>query len=253
MPKLAISQSSQTSQKQIAENISKYIQGLGILKDSQNSAIKAQLEILTQQFQETQQRLEKLNAIHTSITGNRIKEAEAKNTVDLSEGYIREIFAPPANIENYVLLDNPYNVPSRRTRPITTALSRHQITDPIELGTSYKNDRGEVVQKLQNTIAFGEHINRDVFSMAHNRFEALKKLVEKIKDTNDLKSLAEVQASIDFLFTAIQNETIKFQATTHSYKSQKALINQRKQQLYATVFSHTNTHMPSLQSITKKF
>ncbi|WP_308765658.1 type IV secretion system protein [Bartonella raoultii] len=119
--------------------------------------------------------------------------------------------------------------------------------------TSYKKDQKQISQELQNTIAFGEDISRKSFAMAHNRFEALKKLVEKIKDTNDLKSLAEVQASIDFLFTAIQNETIKFQATTHSYKSQKALINQRKQQLYATVFSHTNTHMPSLQSITKKF
>ncbi|WP_375695643.1 type IV secretion system protein, partial [Bartonella sp. AC66GZZY] len=106
---------------------------------------------------------------------------------------------------------------------------------------------------LQNTIAFGDHITGRAFILAKNRFEALKILINQIETTQDLKSISELQATINLLLGIIQNETIKFQIATHSFKSKKALINQRKNQLYAAVFKHTNTEMPNIKSVQAKF
>ncbi|WP_246588290.1 type IV secretion system protein [Bartonella raoultii] len=217
--------------------------------------LSEQSELLTKQFQTIQQQFKRTEKIYESITGNRITEAN-KKAINTLEEYIQAILGPDADITKYIS-DNDIlltAVPTQdEANKVNNILKSYELKNARQLISNYKYDRKYISQKVQNTIAFGENISRKSFVMAHNRFEALKKLVERIEDTNDLKSIAEIQASIRFLSSAIQNEIIKFQILTDSYNNQEELLNQRKQQLYATVFRHTNTHMPSLRSITKKF
>ncbi|EJF74692.1 hypothetical protein MEC_01216 [Bartonella alsatica IBS 382] len=180
--------------------------------------LQEHLEIKNKQFEQTEK-------MYSSITGAR-ENSESENSDDL-------YFQNPQSIYNK----------SRKS----TLLKDKDITEEKIVFDSVGKARDSINQRSEYAAIVDKAVSLQTFKETENRFTKIKELLQKISQTKDLKSIAELQARLKGKLTMIQNEATKLQMVAYSRKAEQALISQQKQKRNMKILNSKNKEMPTIR------
>lgn len=107
--------------------------------------------------------------------------------------------------------------------------------------------RASINARSQYAAIVDKAVSLQTFQEAENRFSQITQLLMEIDKTEDLKSIAELQARMKSMLAMIQNETAKLQMIVHLRNAEQALINQQKQKRTMQILSSENKTMPIIR------
>ena len=106
-----------------------------------------------------------------------------------------------------------------------------------------KHIEGRMAQFAVTNKAVGLH----AYQGLQERMKQVDHLMGAIKNTNDPKSIAELQARIAIEQAHIQNETAKLQLVSQLQRAEQQLIEQQKYQMSRRILDPKNTVMPGIR------
>ncbi|CAK02482.1 TrwJ1 protein precursor [Bartonella tribocorum CIP 105476] len=185
------------------------------------------LDILRKQLEQTKK-------IHDSITGNQKFDTEKlkMNQTDNTSFFLKN----PETLYN----KNTYSTLSSSLKNI---LKEEEIPASIHESSDFINKR------IQYAAITDKAVSLKTFQEASNRFQQIEELLNEIKTTKDLKSMAELQAHIIGMLAKLQNETAKLQMVTHLRNAEYTLIKQQKDRHNIRILNSKNTKMPTIKFI----
>ncbi|WP_280641475.1 type IV secretion system protein [Bartonella alsatica] len=152
------------------------------------------LDLIKQHLEMEKKQFEKTDKMYTSITGAR-ENSESENSDNL-------YFQNPQSIYNK----------SRKS----TLLKDKDITEEKIVFDSVGKARDSINQRSEYAAIVDKAVSLQTFKETENRFTKIKELLQKISQTKDLKSIAELQARLKGKLTMIQNEATKLQMVAYS-------------------------------------
>ncbi|WP_273787621.1 type IV secretion system protein [Bartonella grahamii] len=178
--------------------------------------------------------LEEVKKIHESITGNQkfdIKKLKNAQT-DHSSFFLKN----PETLYNR-------NKSSALATSLENILKEEEIPISVHESSSFINKRSQYAAITDKAVSL------KTFEEADNRFQQIEELLNEIKTTKDLKSIAELQAHIIGMLAMLQNETAKLQMVTHLRNAEYTLIRQQKDKHNIKILNSKNTKMPTIRFI----
>ncbi|WP_144751564.1 type IV secretion system protein [Bartonella saheliensis] len=127
--------------------------------------------------------------------------------------------------------------------------SVNDILQKENTSTSVQESRDAITKRIRYATIADQAVSLKTFQDAEKRFNQISELIEKINETRDLKSIAELQAYIAGMLAMIQNETAKLQMVNYSRNAEQALIKQKKYNRNMKILNSKNTKMPSIKFI----
>ncbi|WP_273718654.1 MULTISPECIES: type IV secretion system protein [Bartonella] len=190
-------------------------------------SLKEILEVVKKQ-------LEELKKIHESITGNqKFDTKKLKNSqTDQSSFFLKN----PETLYNR-------NKPSALSTSLENILKEEEIPASIHESSSFINKR------IQYAAITDKAVSLKTFQEANNRFQQIEELLNEIKTTKDLKSIADLQAHIIGMLAKLQNEVAKLQMVAHLRNAEYTLIKQQKDKHNIKILNSKNTKMPTIRFI----
>lgn len=189
--------------------------------------VSALLDILKKQLEETQK-------IHESITGN--QKFDTKKLKNAQTDYSSFFLKNPETLYNR-------NKSSALSTSLENILKEEEIPVSIHESSSFINKR------IQYAAITDKAVSLKTFEEANNRFQQIEELLNEIKTTKDLKSVAELQAHIIGMLAMLQNETTKLQMVTHLRNAEYTLIKQQKDKHNIKILNSKNPDMPTIRFI----
>ncbi|WP_273759007.1 type IV secretion system protein [Bartonella sp. AU55XJBT] len=173
--------------------------------------------------------LEEVKKIHESITGSqKFKNAQTNHSS--------------------FFLKNPEMLYDRN-KPSALSTSLENILKEEEIPASIHESRNSIGKRIQYAAITDKAVSLKAFQNANNRFQHIEELLNEIKTTKDLKSIAELQANIIGMLAMLQNETAKLQMVTHLRNAEHTLIKQQKDKHNIKILNSKNTKMPTIRFI----
>ncbi|WP_413154182.1 type IV secretion system protein [Bartonella sp. cb54] len=118
-----------------------------------------------------------------------------------------------------------------------------------ETSNSISVERQSIDKRSQHAAIVDKAISLQTFQEAEKRFDQILRLLSEINKTEDLKSIAELQAQIKGRLAMIQNETAKLQMVAHLRNAEQTLISQQKRERNIRMLNSKNTVMPTIRFI----
>ncbi|WP_254475099.1 type IV secretion system protein [Bartonella sp. B1098] len=178
--------------------------------------------------------LEEVKKIHESITGSQKLDTKKLKNIQTDHGSF--------------FLKNPellYN----RDKPSALSTSLENILKEEEIPASIHEFSNFINKRIQYAAITDKAVSLKTFQEANNRFQKIQELLNKIKTTKDLKSIAELQAHVIGMLAMLQNETAKLQMVAHLRNAEYTLIKQQKDRHNIKIFNSKNTKMPTIKFI----
>ncbi|WP_375625196.1 type IV secretion system protein [Bartonella sp. MU37NMGALS] len=188
----------------------------------------------TQLLDMLKKQLEKTKKIHESITGS--QKFDTKKLKNAQTDHSSFFLKNPETLYNR-------NKSSALATSLENILKEEEIPIPIHESSSFINKR------IQYAAITDKAVSLKTFEEANNRFQQIEELLNEIKTTKDLKSIAELQAHIIGMLAKLQNETAKLQMVTHLRNAEHALIKQQKDKHNIKILNNKNTQMPTIRFI----
>ncbi|WP_375664299.1 MULTISPECIES: type IV secretion system protein [unclassified Bartonella] len=185
------------------------------------------LDMLKKQLEETKK-------IHESITGS--QKFDTKKLKSAQTDHSSFFLKNPETLYNR-------NESSALSTSLKKILKEEEIPISIHESSSFINDR------IQYAAITDKAVSLKTFEEANNRFQQIEELLNEIKTTTDLKSIAELQAYIIGMLAKLQNETAKLQMVAHLRNAEHALIKQQKDKHNIKILNSKNTKMPTIRFI----
>ncbi|UNF29010.1 type IV secretion system protein [Bartonella krasnovii] len=176
---------------------------------------------------------EQTRKIHESITGSKKFNAQDKNIQTNNASFF---------------LKNPEKLYNRSA---SSALSNSldNILKEEETPASLPEARDAIAKRVQYASLVDKAVSLKTFQEADNRFRQIEKLLSEIENTQDLKSITELQAHIIGMLTMLQNETAKLQMVAYLRNAEQSLIKQQKDKYSIKILNSKNTKMPTIRFI----
>ncbi|WP_175869115.1 type IV secretion system protein [Bartonella gabonensis] len=185
------------------------------------------IDLLKKQLEETKK-------IHASITGSQKFDAKKlKNTQSSDSSFFLK---DPETLYN-------------RNASSALSTSLENILKEEEISVSAHESRSSIGKRIQYASIIDKAVSLKSLQNANNRFQQIEELLNEIKTTKDLKSIAELQANIIGMLAMLQNETAKLQMVTHLRNAEHTLIKQQKNKHNIKILSSQNTKMPTIRFI----
>ncbi|MET3589185.1 type IV secretion system protein VirB5 [Bartonella silvatica] len=191
------------------------------------NTMAAQSEIMKNQISETKK-------IHESITGFRM------NNIAIRDG-------------DDILLSGPkYIYDKKEQSKVSPDFSNFfknvetQEQNYFEI-MDFDTARKLIDQRIQYAAIIDKFISLRSFEETEKRFMRVVQYLMEVKNTEDLKSVNELQVHIKGVLAMIQNEATKLQMVTHLRNAEQALIRQQKYNRNIQILSHKNVKMPIVQ------
>ncbi|WP_375650560.1 type IV secretion system protein [Bartonella sp. OT172YNZD] len=178
--------------------------------------------------------LEKTKKIHESITGS--QKFDTKKLRNAQTDHSSFFLKNPETLYNR-------NKSSALSASLKNILKEEQIPISVHESSSFINER------IRYTAITDKAVSLKTFEEAKNRFQKIEELLNEIKTTKDLKSIAELQAHIIGMLAMLQNETAKLQMVTHLRNAEYTLIKQQKDKHNIKILNSKNTNMPTIRFI----
>ncbi|MCZ2157909.1 hypothetical protein NPX99_01205 [Bartonella sp. 220] len=199
---------------------------------------KKQLQTIKEQFQ-------KHDEIHRNITGNR--DFYILKAVNIDAQY----FKNPHSIYNKNRFDKK-NLPmhAKTDIPDSAKMQESIIDQIIEQNINFLSipeARAFIEKRSQYAAIVDKAISLQVFDEVENRSREVKKPLVDIKNIQDLKGIAELQAYVEGTNAVFQNEATKLQMVAHLRNAEQALIRQQKYKRNIQILNHKNTQMPTVK------
>ncbi|WP_332060089.1 type IV secretion system protein [Bartonella sp. CB74] len=122
-------------------------------------------------------------------------------------------------------------------------IRKEETSDSINVERQFINKRSK------NAAIVDKAVSLQTFQEAEKRFHQILGLLDEISKTEDLKSIAELQAQIKGRLAMIQNETAKLQMVAHLRNAEQMLISQQKRERNMKMLNSKNTVMPTIRFI----
>ncbi|UNF45333.1 conjugal transfer protein [Bartonella krasnovii] len=177
---------------------------------------------------------EQTRKIHESITGSKKFNAQEYKNIQTNN--------------TSFFLKNPETLYNRSA---SSALSNSldNILKEEEAPASLPEARDAIAKRVQYASLVDKAVSLKTFQEADNRFRQIEKLLSEIENTQDLKSITELQAHIIGMLTMLQNETAKLQMVAHLRSAEHTLIKQQKDKHNIKILNSKNTKMPTIRFI----
>ncbi|WP_330169328.1 type IV secretion system protein [Bartonella grahamii] len=185
------------------------------------------LDLLKKQLEETKK-------IHESITGS--QKFDTKKLKNAQTDHSSFFLKNPETLYNK-------NKSSALSASLANILKEEEIPISINESSRFINNR------IQYAAITDKAVSLKTFEEADNRYRQIEELLNEIKTTKDLKSIAELQAHIIGMLAMLQNETAKLQMVTHLRNAEYALIKQQKDKHNIKILNSKNTQMPTIKFI----
>ncbi|WP_375635474.1 MULTISPECIES: type IV secretion system protein [unclassified Bartonella] len=178
--------------------------------------------------------LEEVKKIQESITGN--QKFDTKKLKNAQTDHSSFFLKNPETLYNR-------NKSSALTTSLKNILKEEEIPISVHESSSFINKRSQYAAITDKAVSL------KTFEEANNRFQQIEELLNEIKTTKDLKSIAELQAHIIGMLAMLQNETAKLQMVTHLRNAEYTLIKQQKDKHNIKILNSKNTKMPTIKFI----
>ncbi|WP_455476957.1 type IV secretion system protein [Bartonella sp. B41] len=187
------------------------------------------LELMRKQLEMSEKQLKETEKTHQSITKNKaVSTARTDHTS--------------------FFLKNPQAIYNKDRNSDASKLFE-KILQEEEISASTNDVREHIDRRSRHAAIIDKAVSMQAFQDTENRFDQISKLLSQVDQTQDLKSIAELQARIKATLAMIQNETAKLQMVTHLRSAEQELISQQKQRRNMRILNHKNKEMPAIRSI----
>ncbi|WP_375641893.1 MULTISPECIES: type IV secretion system protein [unclassified Bartonella] len=178
--------------------------------------------------------LEEIKKVHESITGS--EKFDTKKLKNAQTDHSSFFLKNPETLYNR-------NKSSALSTSLENILKEEEISASVHESSSFINKRSQYAAITDKAVSL------KTFEEANNRFQQIEELLNEIKTTKDLKSIAELQAHIIGMLAMVQNETAKLQMVTHLRNAEYTLIKQQKDKHNIKILNSKNTKMPTIRFI----
>jgi type IV secretion system protein VirB5 len=101
--------------------------------------------------------------------------------------------------------------------------------------------------RMKQVAIVDKAVGLQAYKGLQDRMEQVDNLMAEIKNTNDPKSIAELQARISIEQAYMQNEMTKLQLVSQLQRSEQQLIEQQKYRMSRRILNPENNKMPQIQ------
>ncbi|MCZ2157906.1 hypothetical protein NPX99_01185 [Bartonella sp. 220] len=216
-----------------AEEITKKVAEKAV-EESEEAFRTQLLEAMENQVNISNKQLFRIQQIHDSITGVRIQSTMKKDEGDLLLEAPQHIYNENKEAEISSKFPKFIKDIQAREEEYSQKNTVHETRELIDLRTQY----AAILDKV---------VSLQVFEEADSRFMQIAQYLMEVRDTQDLKSIAELQVHIKSTFAMIQNEATKLQMVAHLRNAEQALIRQQKYKRNIQILNHKNTQMPTVK------
>ncbi|WP_273789278.1 type IV secretion system protein [Bartonella sp. ML70XJBT] len=178
---------------------------------------------------------EQTRKIHESITGSKKFDAQEYKNIQTDN--------------TSFFLKNPEKLYNRGASSSLSNSLDNILKEEETSSASIQETRDAITKRIQYASLVDKAVSLKTFQEANNRFKQIEKLLSQIENTQDLKSIAELQAHIIGMLTMLQNETAKLQMVTHLRSAEHSLIKQQKDKYSIKILNSKNTKMPTIRFI----
>lgn len=112
---------------------------------------------------------------------------------------------------------------------------------------SVENMQKHIEGRMERVAVTNKAVGLHAYQGLQERMKQVDHLMAAIKNTNDPKSIAELQARIAIEQAHIQNETAKLQLVSQLQGAEQQLIEQQKYQMSRRILDPKNTVMPGIR------
>lgn len=226
--------SSQDANAMAVHDPTNFIRQAEILRQATEQVNKA-----TEQIQKLEAQLRQMKEIHEqgqrhydALTGN-------KNFGELHHNKALQQFLPQ---EWQGLYQATQHHISALKGLMDTVKNEEKFTGSVE--DMQKHIEGRMERVAVTNKAVGLH----AYQGLQERMQQVDRLMSEIKNTNDPKSIAELQARIGIEQAHIQNEAAKLQLVSQLQRAEQQLIEQQKYQMSRRILDPKNTVMPKVSN-----
>jgi len=190
-----------------------------------------QIQRLDSQLQQMKQQYDQGKQHYESITGNR-KFGEKHNDPALKQSF-------PSDWQGL------YNA----TRSGMDALRNLEktVSDEEKFTGSVDDMQKHIEVRMQQVAVTDKAVGLQAYQGLQERMKQVDKLMDEIKNTNDPKSISELQARISIEQAYIQNEMTKLQLVGQLQRAEQQLIDQQKYRMSRRILNPENTGMPQIK------
>jgi type IV secretion system protein VirB5 len=105
----------------------------------------------------------------------------------------------------------------------------------------------DIEERSMRTAAINKAIGLKGYEGIHKRLSHIEALMDRINDTEDPKSISELQARIALEQALIQNESNKLQMISQLQRAELNLIREQKREMSRRLLNSKNTKMPRIK------
>lgn len=122
-----------------------------------------------------------------------------------------------------------------------------EIAASEELKGSVNEIQKNITMRSKQSAMTNKAVGLEAYKAAGQRLKQIEALMSKINETQDFKSINEVQARIAIEQTAIQNEITKLQMISQLQQAERQLIEEQKYEMSRRILDSNNTGMPRIK------
>ncbi|GAA4657781.1 type IV secretion system protein [Bartonella pachyuromydis] len=194
------------------------------------------ISVMGDQINYVQEQLNEIEKIYKSITGLRIRNATIDSNSDLLLAEPQHIYDKDKETEISDKFPQLIKNIKKQEEEYSQKPTVHEIRTLIDLRSQY----AAVIDKV---------VSLRVFEETEARFMLIAQHLMAIRDTKDLKSVAELQTQIKSILAMVQNEATKLQMVVHLRNAEQELIRQQKYKRNIRILNHQNTRMPTVKYV----
>ncbi len=105
----------------------------------------------------------------------------------------------------------------------------------------------QIEQRSRMAAATNKAVGLRAYQGAHQRLNQIEGLMDQIDQTQDQKSIQELQARLAGEQAAIQNETTKLQLIAQLQSAEQRLVDEQKREMSRRILNPENQGMPSIR------
>ncbi len=187
------------------------------------------INLMKQQLEMNKKQLAKAEETYKSITGSR---NSGTGQVDYSSFFLKD----PKSVYNK----------EKRSEIVASLTDMQQKEDLIG---SASDMRKSIEKRILYTTVIDKNISEEAFENTDARLNHILVLLNKIDETKDLKSIADLHVRIKSMLAMIQNEAVKLQMVAHLRNTERELIKQQKHKRNLKILNSQNKQMPIIRPI----
>ena len=190
-----------------------------------------QIERLDSQIKQMENQLKQGKEHYDSITGNR-NFGDKHNNKKLKKSLPEEWQGLYQATQNSI---------SALKGLIDTVQGEEKLTGSID------DMQKHIEGRMQQVAIVDKAVGLQAYKGLQDRMKQVDNLMAEIKNTNDPKSIAELQARISIEQAYMQNEMTKLQLVSQLQRSEQQLIEQQKYRMSRRILNPENNKMPQIQ------